>query len=710
MQPRAKGPSGPPEFGPETPLPFLRAELSSSEAGYDATGAAGIILHDPLRHRFFRLPESAARMLAVWELGKAGEVAREADVELDEIQDFISFLVMSRLTQSAAGGASALHGEYERGEKSLGEAALHNYLFFRVPLFNPTTFLDFALPFARLLASKPMLTLLGVIFVSGLYFALRQWDKFVSTFFDFFSLEGLALYSTTLVGLKIFHELGHGFMARHFKCKVPVMGVAFMVMAPMLYTETTDAWRLKSRRKRLLIDAAGVMVEMAIAAIALFLWAFLPDGPWRSVMYFISATAWIMSVAVNLSPFMRFDGYHMLADALGMFNLGPRVFALATWQVRQFLFATREEPPEQFSYGLRHGLIAFAFGTWIYRLSLYLGIAYTVYKMFPKAVGIPLGIVEIWFFTALPIWREMKEWKGMGFRELFSTRRSHVTLAVCAVLLLLSALPLNRSLSIPAVMLPAQEAWHFPPEPARIVSVYVKSGDHVGAGQVLAELSSPDIQHKWNLAKLKFALADVKLARIAADRRDLAAYAVLKQEQQAMLDELQGLRARIANLDVRSSLEGIVTDVTPGLDEGVWVGRENQLMHVTASQGAVVAGLVSERESGRLELGANASFIPENGIGAAVSAVLTEAGSPGGEGIEFNYLSSNHGGAIAVAPAAGGGRAIAVSGVLPVRFAVAGAAPAKAERGTLTARAEPTSLLAFAFGLLVSVFLRESGF
>jgi hypothetical protein len=99
-------------------------------------------------------------------------------------------------------------------------------------------------------------------------------------------------------------------------------------------------------------------------------------------------------------------------------------------------------------------------------------------------------------------------------------------------------------------------------------------------------------------------------------------------------------------------------------------------MHVAASQGAVVAGLVSERESGRLELGAEASFIPENGIGAAVSAVLTEAGSPGGEGIEFNYLSSNHGGAIAVAPAAGGGRAIAVSGVLPVRFAVAGAAPA----------------------------------
>ncbi len=87
------------------------------------------------------------------------------------------------------------------------------------------------------------------------------------------------------------------------------MGVAFMVLAPTLYTDASDAWRLKERRKRLLIDAAGVLTEMAIAAIALFLWAFLPNGPWRSAMFFISATAWIMSVAVNLSPFMRFDGY-----------------------------------------------------------------------------------------------------------------------------------------------------------------------------------------------------------------------------------------------------------------------------------------------------------------------------------------------------------------------------------------------------------------
>jgi hypothetical protein len=146
------------------------------------------------------------------------------------------------------------------------------------------------------------------------------------------------------------------------------------------------------------------------------------------------------------------------------------------------------------------------------------------------------------------------------------------------------------------------------------------------------------------------------------------------------------------------------------LARGVWVGRENQLLHITGNQGAVIAGLVSERESSRLEIGAQASFISETGAGSAIDATLTDVGSPGGEGIEFGYLSSDHGGAIAVDHAAGGGRAQPVSGVLPVRFIAEGAVPLKAQRGTITANATPTSFIAQAFGRVVSVFLRESGF
>lgn len=698
------------EFGEDNPLPELRPDITVSEAGYDVTGAAGVIVYDPLRHRFFRLPSDAARMLQCWHFGKAGAVADAAQVTLDDIEEFIGFLASSRLTKAAAGGITALENEYQHGEKSLAESALHNYLFFRLPLFNPTRFLDYTLPIARALASRTALTIILIIGIIGLYFAARQWDQFVSTFFDFFSLEGLALYSTTLVGLKIFHELGHGYVARHFGVRVPVMGVAFMVMAPMLYTETSDAWRLKSQRQRLLIDAAGVLVEMAIAAVALFLWAFLPDGPWRSASYFVAATAWIMSVVVNLSPFMRFDGYHLLADALGMFNLGPRAFALGTWKLRQILFAPVEAPPEQFSTRLRQGLTLFAWGTWIYRLSLYLGIAYTVYIMFPKAVGIPLGIIEIWFFTAAPVIRELKDWKAMGLKQLFSTRRSYISVSACGALLLLCALPLNRNVSIPAVLLPAQEAWIYAPEPAQIEKLLVHSGQNVKRGDILAKLSSPDILQKQVQAQLRLAVVEAKLSRIAADAKDLAASQILFQDRQALFDEVQGLKNRVSNLTLIADFDGHISDVPQGLDAGVWVGRDTLLWHEASPSGAVVAGLVSERESLRLKNGSSAVFVSETGEGWAVPAILEGLGAPGGEGIALNYLSSLHGGAVAMANLPGSQRPIPISGVLPVRFLVEGNAPSHAVRGTLTAAATPSSFLSLAFGRLVTVFLRESGF
>jgi putative peptide zinc metalloprotease protein len=699
-----------PSFGSDTPLPQLRADVTASEAGQDATGAGGIILYDPVRHRFFRLPVDAARMLQWWHLGQAGQVAVAAGVTLDVIEELIGFLAMSRLTVMPMGGVQALETELKHGEKSLAEQALHNYLFFRLPLINPTKFLDFTLPMARALASKFSLTLIVLIGLVGFYFAARQWDTFVSTFFDFFSLEGLALYSTTLVGLKIFHELGHGYMARHFKVRVPVMGVAFMVLAPMLYTETTDAWRLKDRRQRLLIDAAGVMVEIAIAALALFLWAFLPDGPWRSACYFIAATAWIMSVLVNLSPFMRFDGYHILADALGMFNLGPRAFALGTWKLRQVLFAPLEAAPELFPRHLHRGLIFFAWGTWVYRFSLYMGIAYTVYTMFPKAVGIPMGIIEVWFFTASPVIRELKEWKGMGLKQLFSTRRSYVTVGVLCSLILLMALPLSRSVSIPAVLLPAQEAWIYPPEPAQVKNLLAVAGQAVKKGDLIAQLVSPDVDQKMKMATLRILISKAKLSRIAADVKDLAASQVLMQEHQSAVDEIEGLRRRTAQFDVRAPFSGTVTEVTPGLALGVWMGRDSLLLHLVAPDNAVVAGLVSERESARIALGNEARFVAESGAASPVLAILMATGSPGGEGVEMSYLSSLHGGAVAMAQMPGQGKAVPISGVLPLRFSAEGAAPKWATRGTLTVSAEPVSFLSQSFGRIVSVFMRESGF
>jgi len=104
-------------------------------------------------------------------------------------------------------------------------------------------------------------------------------------------------------------------------------------MFPVLYTDTTDAWRLTDKRKRLLIDSGGIIVELTIAAIAIFLWSFLPDGPARSAAFFAATTSWVLSLMVNLNPCMRFDGYYLLGDLFGIQNMQARGFELGRWKM-----------------------------------------------------------------------------------------------------------------------------------------------------------------------------------------------------------------------------------------------------------------------------------------------------------------------------------------------------------------------------------------
>ena len=124
------------------------------------------------------------------------------------------------------------------------------------------------------------------------------------------------------------------------------------------------------------------MTELAIAAFASLLWSFLPEGALRSAAFLLATTTWLLTLGVNLNPFMRFDGYFLLSDLLEVGNLQQRSFALARWWLREQLFGFAEQPPELLPRSLRRGLVIYAFCTWLYRFFLFLGIALLVYMLF----------------------------------------------------------------------------------------------------------------------------------------------------------------------------------------------------------------------------------------------------------------------------------------------------------------------------------------
>ncbi len=130
---------------------------------------------------------------------------------------------------------------------------VHHYLFFRVPLVRPQRWLAVVEPYLRWLFAPLTAWVVAGLGALGLILAARQWDVFQQTLVESVSPEGLAGFLIALAFAKTAHELGHALTATRYGVRVAHMGVAFLVLWPMLYTDTGESWRLRSRYQRLAV-------------------------------------------------------------------------------------------------------------------------------------------------------------------------------------------------------------------------------------------------------------------------------------------------------------------------------------------------------------------------------------------------------------------------------------------------------------------------
>ena len=707
-----------PEAWLSQPLPRLRDDITLLPGPAEADGAPTWTVYDPVRHRYFRFGRAGFEFLARWGAGTGKAllkaVAEETTLEAGagELVEFIRFLTGNTLLLCDEPVASKRLADIAlKAKPSWAVWLLHNYLFVRIPLFRPDSFLKSTLPWVRPLVDRRVILALFALGGVGLVLALRQWDQFLHTFQHFFSMEGALAFAVTLTGVKACHELGHAWTAKRYGCRVPTMGVALMVLMPVLYTDVSDAWRIVARRPRLLIGAAGVLTELALALIATFLWSFLPDGPLRSAAFLVATTTWITSLAINLSPFMRFDGYYLLADWLAVSNLQPRSFALARWHLRKVLFGFDDPPPEPFPRRQQVILIAYAWATWLYRLLLFAGIALLVYHFFIKVVGIFLFAVEVGWFIALPVVRELKEW--VRRREALSwNTQTRCTAIGLGIGIYLVVAPWHSHVSVPAVLRAANYATIYPPSPARIADMTITTGQRVKAGELLYRLEAPELVFRLRSARDQQRALEIQIDRHAGSHEVLDNIAVLREQLQASLSTQAGLTARIERLTLRAPFSGVIADLPPELMPGQWIKADQPLGTVVGEDGANLRGYVAAQDIARIVPGAHGRFLPDDPSRPAVEVVVTELARVNAVSLDVPMLASTQGGPIAAQPV-GKNNALAPTTAMyrvSLRPTESGLVPVQIIPGTVLVEGEARSLLARIARGTVAVFIRESGF
>jgi putative peptide zinc metalloprotease protein len=630
---------------------------------------------------------------------------------IEDVEDFVKFLYTNNLTeQSASGKHTDYQNQAQAGQHNWLMWLVHHYLFIKIPLFHPHNFLKMTLPLVAPLYTAAAGWMFGVSGLIGLSLVGRQWDTFISTFLYFFNWHGAILYSLSLGGVKVVHELGHAYTATRFGCRVPTMGVAFMVMMPVIYSDVTDSYRLTSKRKRLLIAAGGVIAELGLAAVALFAWGFLPEGSLRSIAFIVATTSLAMSLVVNLNPLMRFDGYYVLADGLGLPNLQDRAFAFGQWQLRTLLFGRHSPPPEALSARVQHTMVAYAWAIWLYRLILFTGIAVMVYHYFFKALGLILFLVEIIWFIAMPISRELTMW--WKSRILYaSSPRTWVTAACLTLVIALTFIPQEMHVSVPGVLQASSYATIFAPTPGRLQQVLVHDGQVVKAGDPLVILENPLLEKEVGLAERKVEMWEYRLGRLAGYGRDRDQRQVIAESLRAELTELAGLEAKRGNLVLKAPITGIVRDQAASLAVGRWIDQKVPIAYLVDDRDMEIESFVPVDELAYVHVGQPARFVPVDLTRPSIPASVKEIAEVDEREFPVPYLASVYGGDVPVRKDNKGRLKPEVS-VYRVRLSLEENAmhPDQVVAGHVQIEGDSSSVAKRAWTQLVSIIVRESGF
>ncbi|MDH5563097.1 MAG: biotin/lipoyl-binding protein [Nitrospirota bacterium] len=635
-------------------LPPLRDDLQILSGTPTAEGVPTWNILDPVRHQYFQIGWAAFQLLSQWHLGSANRLievvssSTTAKVTQRDVMELVQFLFRHNLTRDAQmGGSAGLYAQAEQAKQHWLLKLLHTYLFFRIPLFNPDRFLQRTLPIVAPLFTKTALVCVVTLGVIGCIGIVRQWESFANTFLYFFSPQGLTAYMLGLVGIKILHELGHAYTAARYGCQVQTMGVGFLIMVPVLYTDTTDSWKLTSRKQRAAIAAAGTVVELGIALIATFLWHLCPEGVAKSVLFVLASTSWIMGLFINLNPLLRFDGYYVLSDWLGVPNLQSRAFAFGQWKLREWLFGWGDAPPEALPRRRQRILTAYAWAIWVYRAFMFLGIAVLVYHFFFKVLGIILFVVEIGWFLAWPVYQEVQVWWKRR-EEVMQSWRGRVVGVVVLIAFISGSIPLDRMVSIPAVLEARERATIFAPAPAKILKVNVQEGDRVEQGDILLILESPKIEQQIRLLDQRIAALEMRLQREAAYEEDRNDHQVLWKTLQGARQAMEGLLKIVKQLTLRAPFTGLVTDMASSLHEGRWVNTKLPMVHLINPGELVVQAYATEEQQVRLAPHTEGWFYPDDPARMARRGKVQDLRQVDESQFALTYLASVYSGPVPV--------------------------------------------------------------
>jgi putative peptide zinc metalloprotease protein len=492
--------------------------------------------------------------------------------------------------------AAELLSRRDRLRRSIWIRNLRSPLSMQIPLIDPDRFLTRTMPLIRPLFSWFGLLAWLVLMTMALLTVGQNWAELTDNILDrVMAGEGLLTLALCYPVIKILHELGHGYAAKRFGCEVREMGVMLLVLFPVPYVDASPSAALRSKWQRAGVAAAGIIVEVTLAAIAALIWAQAEPGLLRAIAFNVMLIGGVSTLLINGNPLLRFDGYYVLSDVLEVPNLAQRGTRYLGYLVNRYVFRVPGLP--RFTAATHERVVMLIYGpaSWCYRLLVMVAVATFVAKNY-FVVGVCMGIVTIATGFVVPAAKAL--WRvAMGPRyRMCRGRAAGITFgAIVVVVIAVLAVPAPVHSTAEGVIWVPRDAFVRAGTDGFVRTVAASPGARVEAGATLFVLEHPIAEAKVAVNEARVRELEAKYAdewvtdRIAAE---VTKYE-LTHEQASLVRE----QYRISRQTITAASGGTFNAVRPVGDMvGRYVKVGEVLGYVTPAAGRVARVVVAQSD------------------------------------------------------------------------------------------------------------------
>ena len=473
-----------------------------------------------------------------------------------------------------------------------------NPLYLRFTLHDPDNWLRRCIPLSRAVFSKAAFCLwLTLIFAAALALIAHGRELMLAVHDpQLLSSRSVLLFVLVYVPLKLLHELGHALAIKRAGGAVRDTGIALMVLVPLPYVDASAAAAFPHKADRMLVSAAGILVELGCAAIGALIWVF-GAGLVAELGLILLLSGSVSTLLLNGNPLLRFDGYYLLADWLEIPNLSTRSRRAVIDAMQRILTGESADVPSVEDRGERWWLLSYGVASSLYRTGLMLWIAWWISGRY-LAIGLALAVFAIYKSVLVPLARGVAS--VLGHPAFHQARPlTLLTLAPAALCAVALWLPFPYASVTRGVVWLPDEAVVRTIAGCEIGNAPVLPGHDVREGDVLFECIDPELALIERDLQARLDELDARIGALAVT--DPLEYERLKPERSATQAALTDARKRMASGVHVASLNGRFDITGSSVLAGRALARGEIAGFVVPASRRTVRVALSERAAGRLD-------------------------------------------------------------------------------------------------------------